>query len=710
MRFSCQSCSAKYQIADEKVGGKTIRMKCRKCGVMLQVRPLPNGEGEHVVDAPGAPSLAAASAPEPAAPTATAASPTMELASPTATAAPPTAEAASATAEAPAAPVVASAAPLRPSSIPAVPKLAPGALPAAVPPRIPLPSAPPLGAPRLPSVPVLPARPLPGGAPLGAGPGGVPLGAPRPIAGGAQPPVSAGIAPTVTPLTQAPVAPTPAPRADAADPVAALELGPLSGPTVAIRPPASTGSPFDDAATGRLEVVPSSASGSAAVPPPLVSDPFALTRVKSEIPELPGLAEPIDARGADPLFGLDPALPMGGPSAPSLEDAPTQALEAAPVLPSFQAPLPMDAVPLDSAPMVPAPMPNPGMSEGVSTLLSAEDHPSSGIAKAVADIRLEIAGEALAAPASPRVLEAAAAPSPARFDEPAREVRSEAAPSAASPPAARASEVPAEVRADLELEMLGDRERRKRPRGMHPMAWGLIAMCAALGGVAAWVFLGSAPTTSGSTKTEARTESTPTANAAPTGQAAAGTTAQAGEAAPTDGTAAPGASASSAPAITMFASNGFPVGASAAVAAGSPPTAGGTKEAPAAGKSGGDAPCDPRTDPFCSAVGGPDGSSGGPGKGGSSTGLTPEQLSTVVGRNVGGVQRACIPLVQNGAVKVTVSMTIGPGGNVTSVSTSGGGNNGAVVSCIRSRVSSWTFPSSGGTSQVTVPFQLIAQN
>lgn len=38
MKFLCDSCKAKYQIADEKVAGKTVRMKCRKCGHQIEVR------------------------------------------------------------------------------------------------------------------------------------------------------------------------------------------------------------------------------------------------------------------------------------------------------------------------------------------------------------------------------------------------------------------------------------------------------------------------------------------------------------------------------------------------------------------------------------------------------------------------------------------------------------------------------------------------
>ena len=37
MKFVCENCKAKYQIGDEKVAGKTLRMKCRRCGNMIQV-------------------------------------------------------------------------------------------------------------------------------------------------------------------------------------------------------------------------------------------------------------------------------------------------------------------------------------------------------------------------------------------------------------------------------------------------------------------------------------------------------------------------------------------------------------------------------------------------------------------------------------------------------------------------------------------------
>ncbi len=51
MKFLCDNCKAKYQIADEKVAGRTLRMKCRKCGHSILIR------GRHLRPsaAPGAP-------------------------------------------------------------------------------------------------------------------------------------------------------------------------------------------------------------------------------------------------------------------------------------------------------------------------------------------------------------------------------------------------------------------------------------------------------------------------------------------------------------------------------------------------------------------------------------------------------------------------------------------------------------------------------
>jgi predicted Zn finger-like uncharacterized protein len=74
MKFICPSCKAKYQIADEKVSGRSVRMKCRKCSNVIHIGapgtaaqmdrtdslpPRPKGSGLHAavgaeqpVDAP----------------------------------------------------------------------------------------------------------------------------------------------------------------------------------------------------------------------------------------------------------------------------------------------------------------------------------------------------------------------------------------------------------------------------------------------------------------------------------------------------------------------------------------------------------------------------------------------------------------------------------------------------------------------------------
>jgi predicted Zn finger-like uncharacterized protein len=38
MKIVCDSCSAKYSIADEKVAGKSFKIRCKKCGAAIVVR------------------------------------------------------------------------------------------------------------------------------------------------------------------------------------------------------------------------------------------------------------------------------------------------------------------------------------------------------------------------------------------------------------------------------------------------------------------------------------------------------------------------------------------------------------------------------------------------------------------------------------------------------------------------------------------------
>jgi predicted Zn finger-like uncharacterized protein len=62
MKFLCPNCKAKYQIADEKVGGRTLKMDCRACGHTIVIRGGPQTQD---VELPAAPPSPAAS-PQPA--------------------------------------------------------------------------------------------------------------------------------------------------------------------------------------------------------------------------------------------------------------------------------------------------------------------------------------------------------------------------------------------------------------------------------------------------------------------------------------------------------------------------------------------------------------------------------------------------------------------------------------------------------------------
>jgi len=61
------------------------------------------------------------------------------------------------------------------------------------------------------------------------------------------------------------------------------------------------------------------------------------------------------------------------------------------------------------------------------------------------------------------------------------------------------------------------------------------------------------------------------------------------------------------------------------------------------------------------------------------------------------------------SAKVTVSITIGPNGNVTSASASGGTGFPSLASCVASRVRAWSFPRSGGESRANIPFAFFSQ-
>lgn len=88
--------------------------------------------------------------------------------------------------------------------------------------------------------------------------------------------------------------------------------------------------------------------------------------------------------------------------------------------------------------------------------------------------------------------------------------------------------------------------------------------------------------------------------------------------------------------------------------------------------------------------------------------LTPTQLSKVVQDNKVQLQRCYETALratggkQDGAIKVTVSVTVGTSGT-TKLATTDGAGLGNMNDCIRSAVKRWRFPQSGGESEFQFP-------
>src|SRR5690242_8242657 len=54
MKISCQSCQSKYNVADEKVQGKIVKIRCRKCGATIVVNATGSASANGSVPAPAA--------------------------------------------------------------------------------------------------------------------------------------------------------------------------------------------------------------------------------------------------------------------------------------------------------------------------------------------------------------------------------------------------------------------------------------------------------------------------------------------------------------------------------------------------------------------------------------------------------------------------------------------------------------------------------
>src|SRR6516164_5550049 len=52
MKITCQACAAKYTIADEKVVGKVVKIRCKKCGASIVINGNdPSGASAGIADA-----------------------------------------------------------------------------------------------------------------------------------------------------------------------------------------------------------------------------------------------------------------------------------------------------------------------------------------------------------------------------------------------------------------------------------------------------------------------------------------------------------------------------------------------------------------------------------------------------------------------------------------------------------------------------------
>lgn len=223
-----------------------------------------------------------------------------------------------------------------------------------------------------------------------------------------------------------------------------------------------------------------------------------------------------------------------------------------------------------------------------------------------------------------------------------------------------------------------------RRKGMHPFAYAMIAMAAVFGGVAAWVLLIKAPPEP--VVVVKTVTADPGLNAAPPPP--------------------PSAQPDAAPTPSASADPKAPTG---------PIAAGGPRPSAAPSTKPGDAP-PVNADSFGNGPSGPVSGPGTTDNGGGNGKLSEGEIQGVVSRNQSRVRKQCWqPALDassaNGpkSASVKTSITIGPGGNVTSASASGADNFPGLASCVGGAVRQWTFPKSDGPTTVNIPFSFNAQ-
>lgn len=243
----------------------------------------------------------------------------------------------------------------------------------------------------------------------------------------------------------------------------------------------------------------------------------------------------------------------------------------------------------------------------------------------------------------------------------------------------------------------------RRSSSLHPAALAFIAMAAVFGGVAAWaVFIREKPqTTQGvaqapPTGTQAAVE--PGLHAPPPPPPTGGSAQPTDTSTPVSGTA------------PTTGQGGLVAGAGGVKGAGSSGTAKTAEPGATA------APID--TSGFSSL--GPKGPTAGPGDGagsGAQSQLSEGEINGVVSRNKPIITRRCWTPAYDArasnapkSARVSASVTIGPSGSVQSVSASGASDHyPSLASCVAGSIRGWTFPPSGGSTTVNIPFVFSGQ-
>jgi len=186
--------------------------------------------------------------------------------------------------------------------------------------------------------------------------------------------------------------------------------------------------------------------------------------------------------------------------------------------------------------------------------------------------------------------------------------------------------------------------------------------------------------------------------------------AQATASAPTAGETAPAATATTTAVDTTSADAGVSTaGTKVASASGSKGSGGAVA---AAAPAAAEAPKRTATDISGLLGGGPGGpapAAGGGGGGGGGGGLDQGAVERVVAAKRAGVKRTCWDRnnADKSSAKITVAITVAGNGSVSNASSTG--DDAMIGKCIEQQVRTWTFPPSGGTTTVNVPFVFVRQ-